>query len=208
MPSNESDIYAYGGVCYEVRVRFKPKTRSSSYSHKIFAGCVPFPDLSDVAVLYAVLLENKHPTRPEGHPELPDPMWDMMVTCWDVDPSSRPTMEDVLALICETNLARSRNPGAALEWTDPTYTQIWSDVEHPTLSQDDVPHVSSASPSPPSAEYITTIEMEDKPWLGSDLGPGEILLNDYGEIKGGTIKALVERLTWHNPPGMCLTILR
>ncbi|KAK1229850.1 cell division cycle- protein [Marasmius sp. AFHP31] len=181
IPSRESDVYAYGCVCYE-----------------IFAGHVPFPELSTVAVLYAVLIENRHPSRPEESSELQDPMWDIMVSCWDVSPSSRPRMTDIAFRIREMGIGRNRTSGPAAEWSDPRHTQIWSDVEHPTISQADFPTLRSPS-SPLSPERIVDPETEDEYWfLGSDLDSTNLLLNDHGEIKGGTIEALVERLTSHD----------
>ncbi|KAK1222921.1 hypothetical protein PQX77_014198 [Marasmius sp. AFHP31] len=78
--SRESDVYAYACVCYE-----------------IFTGRVPFSELSDPAVIFAVLIERQHPSRPIDLPGLTDTMWSLMMSCWYAEPSSRPTMADVIA---------------------------------------------------------------------------------------------------------------
>ncbi|KAK1227622.1 Rho guanine nucleotide exchange factor [Marasmius sp. AFHP31] len=77
--SRESDVYAYAGVCLE-----------------IFTGRLPFSELNDAQVMFAVLIHKKHPARPTDSPGLRDDMWSLMMRCWDANPSSRPTMADIL----------------------------------------------------------------------------------------------------------------
>ncbi|KAF9262257.1 kinase-like protein [Marasmius fiardii PR-910] len=82
--SKQSDMYAFGCVCYE-----------------LFTGRVPFFELKDVAVIVAVLVEKKHPSRPAPNesPELDDLIWELMVSCWDANPGVRPSARDVLTFM-------------------------------------------------------------------------------------------------------------
>ncbi|KAK1227530.1 hypothetical protein PQX77_009437 [Marasmius sp. AFHP31] len=119
VPSRESDVYAYGCVCYE-----------------IFAGHVPFPGLSEAAVLFIVVLESEHPTRPKDSPKLHDLMWDLMVECWIASPLDRPTMAQVMDQLRGMNL--QRNLETATEWSDPQYTRVWGDIdeEQPVVKEE------------------------------------------------------------------------
>ncbi|TDL15146.1 kinase-like protein, partial [Rickenella mellea] len=75
-PSRESDIYAFGCVCLE-----------------IMTGDVPFSELTDVAVTFAIL-QNKTPQRPAGNCikyGLDDSLWNSIEACWITEPSQRPT---------------------------------------------------------------------------------------------------------------------
>ncbi|KAG7095844.1 hypothetical protein E1B28_006539 [Marasmius oreades] len=114
-PSKQSDVYAYACVCYE-----------------IFTERIPFYELAEAAIVFVVLMDKQHPSRPESCEKLRGPMWDMMVTCWNEAPFSRPTMADVQARMQEMNADRRLNPASS--WNDPTFTQIWNDIEHPPVT--------------------------------------------------------------------------
>ncbi|KAG7089212.1 hypothetical protein E1B28_010914 [Marasmius oreades] len=120
VPSKESDIYAYACVCYE-----------------IFTGRIPFYELSEAAIVFAVLLDKRRPSHPENCTKLRGSMWDIMVACWNEGPSFRPTMVDVLACMHEMNADRRLKP--ASEWNDPAFTQIWSNAEQPPFLHGDEP---------------------------------------------------------------------
>jgi len=49
----------------------------------------------------------------------------------------------------------------------------------------------------------------ERPWyLGEDYDPSEIVFDDKGGVKAGTLKALVARLTPHGSTGMSLLFSR
>jgi son of sevenless-like protein len=50
--------------------------------------------------------------------------------------------------------------------------------------------------------YIATVEADAKPWyLRPNYDPNEILIDPDGGVKGGTVKALIDRLTPHEHGG-------
>ena len=49
----------------------------------------------------------------------------------------------------------------------------------------------------------------ESPWfLGDDYGPGEIVFDDRGGVRAGTLRALVARLTSHGSTGLAYLVLR
>ncbi|KAF9254437.1 kinase-like protein [Marasmius fiardii PR-910] len=117
VPSRESDVYAYACVCYE-----------------IFTGRVPFYELVEAAIVFAVLMDKQHPTRPEDCTKLRGSMWDVMTSCWDETPSSRPAIADVLTRIHEMNADRILEPASS--WNNPVFTRVWNDPEHPPVTSE------------------------------------------------------------------------
>ncbi|KAJ8079056.1 Rho guanine nucleotide exchange factor [Marasmius tenuissimus] len=74
--SLESDIYAFGCVCYE-----------------IYARSIPFHDIEEYRIYYVVAVQNQHPEPP---PQAPDAMRRLMESCWNVEPASRPKAVDIV----------------------------------------------------------------------------------------------------------------
>ncbi|KAK1219128.1 Rho guanine nucleotide exchange factor [Marasmius sp. AFHP31] len=111
-PTVQSDMYAYG--C-------------------IFVGRVPFYELNECAVMVAILLDRKHPSRPENL-EVDDAVWELMTSCWNFDPSLRPTAADALARISLLS-ARSGKGDIqnAPDWKASNEDAIRSNVEYPPL---------------------------------------------------------------------------
>ncbi|KAG7090203.1 hypothetical protein E1B28_011806 [Marasmius oreades] len=118
--STKSDIYAFGCVCYE-----------------IFASRVPFYELNDGAVIVAVLLDKKHPSRSvaPGLPEIQDSMWEMMLSCWNTDPKSRPTAADLLSRLGDVGQGNE----AVRDWTDSIdQSEIRNHVKYPTIDVESI----------------------------------------------------------------------
>ncbi|KAL0566778.1 hypothetical protein V5O48_015224 [Marasmius crinis-equi] len=117
--STRSDIYAYACVCYE-----------------IFTGNTPFHELVEGAVIVALLLHKRHPTRPENIAELTDSMWEIMVSCWAHEDSLRPTAEDVLSRV---GALRSLKSGEvvgsqpAADWESADHTHIRKNLKYHTV---------------------------------------------------------------------------
>jgi len=74
--TKQSDIYSIGMLMWE-----------------IFAGHPPFDDKAHDADLIFRILEG---LRPQILPSMPDDYAQMMQKCWDVDPSKRPTIQELL----------------------------------------------------------------------------------------------------------------
>ena len=64
------------------------------------SGKPPFFGLSDVTIILRAMA-GEFP-KPEDHPGLPptDPLWGLMRRCWDMSPTARPTMSEIL---CEVS---------------------------------------------------------------------------------------------------------
>ncbi|KAJ8077636.1 hypothetical protein PM082_002069 [Marasmius tenuissimus] len=91
--AEKSDVYACGCVCYE-----------------IFAGhATPFhSDLKDAAAIFAALRgQGQIPSRPKKLED--DAIWELMNSCWNFDPSLRPTAADVLKTIRHLSSSRGAN---------------------------------------------------------------------------------------------------
>jgi son of sevenless-like protein len=56
-------------------------------------------------------------------------------------------------------------------------------------------------PPPPSVPAF--LSPPETPWyLGDDYAPADIVIDDKGQVRGGTLPALVARLTPHGATGM------
>jgi len=79
-PTQESDCYALGMVILEV-----------------LSGQAPFAQLKDFVVMRKVT-EGERPGRPEGAEgtQFTDDLWQMLNQCWETQPGSRPSIQDIL----------------------------------------------------------------------------------------------------------------
>jgi len=77
----QSDIYAFGMTCFE-----------------IYTGKVPFHAYKrDIQVLVGVALHHEVPDRPWEDKRVSDALWEIWMTCWDREPKSRPSAQEVIA---------------------------------------------------------------------------------------------------------------
>lgn len=79
-PSKRSDVYSFGMAILE-----------------LLTGKQPFSEYRSGAAVISALVRGRQPKRPTEHIEwLGDGVWALMQRCWDREPSSRPTMEEVV----------------------------------------------------------------------------------------------------------------
>ncbi|KAG7090193.1 hypothetical protein E1B28_011797 [Marasmius oreades] len=115
--STSSDIYAFACVCYE-----------------IFMGNVPFYELAEGAVIVAVLLDKKVPSRPISPLNVNDYMWNVMVSCWNTKAQLRPSASEVLARLDGIQSSKTgSNIEPASAWDTFDLTQLWKNVKYPLL---------------------------------------------------------------------------
>ncbi|KAG6827643.1 hypothetical protein H0H92_011009 [Tricholoma furcatifolium] len=76
----------------------------ASFMFEVLSGEVPYHYLNrDSAVIVEVL--RRRPSRRPSSPQITDPLWNLMMRCWSIDPAQRPSMAEVyLSLV---SLARS-----------------------------------------------------------------------------------------------------
>ncbi|KAJ7466228.1 kinase-like domain-containing protein [Mycena galericulata] len=80
--STTTDVYSSGGVIDHV-----------------FSGRMPFHDLRDWDIIHTVGIRREHPPRPTGEFAIEDKYWDFIESCWNIDPTRRPTAADILAFL-------------------------------------------------------------------------------------------------------------
>ncbi|KAK7062540.1 Rho guanine nucleotide exchange factor [Paramarasmius palmivorus] len=112
--SLESDVYAYGCVCYE-----------------IFTARAPFHELPNDAAVAIHILQGFRPARPRDLPELEDSIWLMMEACWDADASARPKASDLMRLVAD--MPSTKGIGLASDWDDAILTGVWDNVQTPQI---------------------------------------------------------------------------
>ncbi|KAK1225235.1 hypothetical protein PQX77_011836 [Marasmius sp. AFHP31] len=98
--SPESDIYAFGCVCYE-----------------IYAKQAPFEDVEEYGIYHIVVVENQRPELPR---QVPDGMRRLIKSCWRTEPGSRPKAVDIVDEIGRVYGGRP-NRNAAVGRNKPAY---------------------------------------------------------------------------------------
>ncbi|KAG6835339.1 hypothetical protein H0H93_002524, partial [Arthromyces matolae] len=98
--SMESDVYAWGCVCFEVKLMaFAFPGLNTDIRLQILTGLVPFSHMqNDFAVMMHVSSGGR-PARPEHLNSIfgmTDEMWPLMEQCWDADPRKRPSSRDIV----------------------------------------------------------------------------------------------------------------
>ncbi|KAK1236027.1 Rho guanine nucleotide exchange factor, partial [Marasmius sp. AFHP31] len=107
--TKESDVYAFGCVCYE-----------------IFTGLLPLHELKNDGAVICGVASGTRPSRPEVLANPPDAVWDMMEVCWKADPAARPTA----ATIVQDVAAMKPTPViSAPAWDDSIIPQVWNKLE-------------------------------------------------------------------------------
>ena len=94
-PTKSSDCYSLGMVIYET-----------------ISGNPPFHEYADITVFMKVL-KGEHPSRGT---EFTERLWEMLETCWALQPNNRPSIEDVLNRMDTVSISLgSPSPGASEE---------------------------------------------------------------------------------------------
>ncbi|KAF9255259.1 hypothetical protein L218DRAFT_912526, partial [Marasmius fiardii PR-910] len=146
-PTTFSDMYAFAGVCYE-----------------ILTGNVPFHGFNDGGVMYAVMVEKKHPSRPDST-LLNDGMWNSMVECWNTDPQLRPAasvLVDRVAGLESFKTGSAYTP--APKWDVSNLNQIWKDVRHPALDMEALRQLHRNLESLPLSPTVLQSACDVLPW--------------------------------------------
>ncbi|THU88187.1 kinase-like protein [Dendrothele bispora CBS 962.96] len=108
----QSDIYAFGCVCYEV-----------------FTGLVPFHEFKEVAVINH-LSKGHRPSRP-ANSRLNDNMWAIMQECWRQEPDSRPPTNTLSGRIVSAANRKTINLGS--NWDDSLPSLLRRSIRYPEI---------------------------------------------------------------------------
>jgi hypothetical protein len=82
--------------CLDSQLRWR---RLQPKLQEIIAGTIPYAEVSDRAIHYAIVVKKKIPKRPEDH--IPpdsicgDILWTLLRSCWSNNPQRRPSAADV-----------------------------------------------------------------------------------------------------------------
>jgi serine/threonine protein kinase len=113
-----SDVYAFAGVCYEVRFKVYSSVTpcQNNISRQIFTEKVPFFDLAEAAAALRIVNGN----LPQKLPSISDDVWSLMEECWGTEPGKRPTAEQIVARLSAPPI-NAAPTNAAPDW-QPSYT--------------------------------------------------------------------------------------
>ena len=78
-----------------VLVTLNKKSVRQSIQSMIFLGRIPYPGMSNAETLAGVERGYRMPQPPS----CPDPLYEIMLTCWNKDPASRPTFDYLQATL-------------------------------------------------------------------------------------------------------------
>ncbi|KAG1735013.1 kinase-like domain-containing protein, partial [Suillus lakei] len=91
-PSEQSDIYSFGGIMLQV-----------------LTNKVPYYHLSNDATIILCIAKSQTPPR-SRYPELPEKYWPFIEQCWSADPRDRPSTEGADMTIRNEFYSLSRSP--------------------------------------------------------------------------------------------------
>ena len=106
VPTQRSDIYAFGLVIYQVRSQDRGYL-SCTYTAQVLTGGIPFQGLRLGEIAMSVV-EGGRPPKPENASDIgfSDSLWDFVERCWDGKLELRPNVTEVV----------SQLGGAAAAW--------------------------------------------------------------------------------------------
>ncbi|KAG6908174.1 hypothetical protein DXG01_005827 [Tephrocybe rancida] len=86
--SKQTDVYAWGGLCYE-----------------ILTDKVPFHEIPNELAVVFHIMNRQTPTRPSNQSDawiiygMTQELWGILEQCWNYEPARRPTMSDIVAYL-------------------------------------------------------------------------------------------------------------
>ena len=91
--NQNTDVFAFGSLCYEVRVYIYTSFMVSKHYLQLLAGDPPFRDLSIKRTMQEITEGNRPP--PVGWLSSHKDVWKLIEGCWNHTPSNRPSFHDI-----------------------------------------------------------------------------------------------------------------
>ncbi|KAK1232887.1 hypothetical protein PQX77_003955 [Marasmius sp. AFHP31] len=150
LATKQSDIYAFGCVCFEI----------------FTSGQHPFPELTNEAAVALAVTGGRRPARPVEAFELIDAMWTLMVESWLLDPLLRPNAHQSLDRLSKMDFRKTTS--SPPDWGESVFTQVWGNVEYrsvvgPALQINGTDSIKSSS----TVNLRSEVQIpEPRPWSG------------------------------------------
>ena len=93
-----SDTYSFSMTVIEVSPSLASISSALLTILQIFTGSMPFADVRNDALVVHHVLGGKRPKR-ETCQEIDQNLWNILQSCWNTDPTQRPSMSTVLAFL-------------------------------------------------------------------------------------------------------------
>jgi serine/threonine protein kinase len=123
--SRASDIYSFGCVCYEVQaIRFLV-VQSLTFVVQVFTGNLRFSNLPIPDAINASM-KNRRSIQPTS---VDDTLWTLVEKCWQVEPTLRPTIGEVVQkLRLDTNRHSDSHPYDWVHWDQGIVSRLRSPI--------------------------------------------------------------------------------
>ncbi|KAJ3573609.1 hypothetical protein NP233_g2322 [Leucocoprinus birnbaumii] len=94
-PTKESDVWAFACVLYEVCLA-QQLVHHVTKGLQMFTGYIPYKEYLDAFHVAAAIRRREQPSHGSPRtPQVPEYLWDLMIMCWDLNPTARPHCKDI-----------------------------------------------------------------------------------------------------------------
>lgn len=114
-PTTEGDVWAFGMITlvrclFELFMKFDIR---DFFNQELFSRKVPFHEFEYHANVFKRIIQRKAPVRPsmnDTESRLTDDWWSLCCSCWDSDPSLRPSIDYLVGKTSYLLAHESRQP--------------------------------------------------------------------------------------------------
>ena len=94
----KTDVYAFGCLYYAVRLTPTFTLYIKPLPAKTFFDTSPFQEKRGLFEIMRAVLSGARPCQQEN-PRMEDDAWNLVQSCWERNPSDRPPMERIVAML-------------------------------------------------------------------------------------------------------------